>query len=362
MTIPIEGYAVVMLKSRIQHLLDDGTLKPANCKTIADDHLWSSSFMTQEDAFKYRESLEELDINGTQGPDSDLVIVNEFDQSVTPYCEWLASTRWEKAIIAWKVGTDPQNLFTYEGWDPKVGSGLLYGTKEDMKDMEFVRVEGNVEVYRDKNSGKELFIGRTSTPVEAYYKTASEIIQKHFHNPGQPFLTGQAAIDVQEALTLLDQVLAEEPDWWNALWFYGKGHSSLGNTEKAYEAFRRAFELEKGVEAIPRELAGACLSLNKFDEAVEVNQHAASLQPDNSPTIGNLAIAYLLAGKLPEAEKTIRAALKLDPQDKINHNIQNIINDVSNGDRPQPKSFDELIKPKSIPKADKKKPWQFWKK
>ncbi|WP_339745599.1 tetratricopeptide repeat protein [uncultured Rubinisphaera sp.] len=360
MTIPIEGYAVVMLKSRIQHLLDDGTLKPANCRTIADDHLWASSFMTHQDAVKYRESLDELDINGTQGPDSDLVIINEFDQSVTPYCEWLASTRWEKAIIAWKVGTDPQKLFAYEGWDPKVGSGLIFGTKEDMKEMEFLRVEGNIEVYRDKRTGKELFIGRTSTPVEAYFKSASEVIRKHFHNPGQPFLTGTAAEEVQESLSMLDQVLAEEPDWWNALWFYGKGHSAVGNTEKAYQAFRRAFELEKNVEAIPRELAGACLSLNKFEEAVEVNQHAASLRPDNSPTIGNLAIAYLLAGKIPEAEKTIHAALKLDPTDKINLNIQKTINDVSSGVRSQPKTFEDLMKP--APRVNKKKPWQFWKK
>ena len=94
---------------------------------------------------------------------------------------------------------------------------------------------------------------------------------------------------------------------------------ALGNLELAYRSFRRAYELKKDVEAVPRELAGVCLELGKFNEAVSVAEKAVALDPGNTGLLGNLALTYLLAGRVAKAQKSIAGALKITQSDKINN-------------------------------------------
>jgi hypothetical protein len=126
MAIPIEGYSIVAQTARIQRLLDDHAFAIPNSTALGDDHIWSCSFMAQVDAEKFLQILADLGLNVSQGPDSDVVLVNEFDRSIDPYCEWLATGAWEKAVIAWKAGTRPESVVAREGWDPQVGSGLVF--------------------------------------------------------------------------------------------------------------------------------------------------------------------------------------------------------------------------------------------
>ena len=300
------------------NLLEAGQVQPHNGKHIADDHVWRCSFMAEADAKSFAKELEACDLNVSQGPDSDVVVVNEFNQEVEPYCEWLQIAKWEKAVIAWKVGSDPQKLFAHEGFDPKVGSGLVFQDRRAMDDLEFVRLDGNVEVYFNKKLGKEVYIGRTTTPIEATFRTACETIKSHFRTSGQPSLTGQDKEDVQQAVDALGELIKDQPDWWQALFFQGKGLIAVGKLEEAYRSLANAFEIEKQVEPIPRELAGVCLELGEFEKAVEIGEHAAALRPDDPESLGNLALNYLLAARVDAAKQTIDAALKLRSEDPIN--------------------------------------------
>jgi hypothetical protein len=93
MAVALEGYTVVGLKSRIDEKFAGGvealTQAAPNQMVLADDDLWRCSFMVCAEAERFVESLASSDLNGSTGPDPDLVIVNEFDLSVSPYCEWL---------------------------------------------------------------------------------------------------------------------------------------------------------------------------------------------------------------------------------------------------------------------------------
>ncbi len=342
MAVPIEGYSVVAQKARIIHLLEDDAIEIPNATALGDDDIWRCCFMAEADARAFIQSLEKLDLNVSQGPDSDVVLVNEFDRSVDPYCEWLVTAKWEKAVIAWKAGTRPESIVAREGWDPKVGSGLSFHDPRSLDNLEFLRLEDNIEVFLNKETGEEVYIGRTSTPVQALFKTASQAISKHFVTAGEEPVSGKEAEAVAGAVEMLERVIAEAPGWWNALWYHGKGQLALGNYELAYQSLRRAFDLEKGVEAVPRELAGVCLELGKFDEAVSVAEQATTLEPDNAGLIGNLALAYLLAGRLAEARKSIVAAIKIDRSDNINEYLGQIITEVADGKRPQPNSLADL--------------------
>jgi len=191
MTITIEGYSVVVKKSCIVDLLEDGTIQPPNRNHIADDHIWRCGFMAESDAQQFVEDLETAGLNGSQGPDPDVVIVNEFLQEVVPYCEWLELAQWEKAVLAWKTGTDPQTLVALEGFDPKVGSGLNFYDQSTMNDLEFLRVEDNIEVYFNKKLGREVYLGRTTKPVEATFESATATIRAHMRTAGEPALKGE---------------------------------------------------------------------------------------------------------------------------------------------------------------------------
>jgi tetratricopeptide (TPR) repeat protein len=345
MAIPIEGYSVVTQLSRIQRFLDDGLLKIPNATVLSDTHIWKCSFMASDDARKFLEMLEKLGLNGSRGPDSDVVIASEFDRSVEPYCEWLKMAVWEKSVIAWREGTRPETVTARQGWDPKIGSGLIFHDPASMQFLEFLRLDNNVEVFRNKKTGQEVYIGRTSTPVDALFRSATEIVRKHFVNPGEPPVSGSAAKEVLRAAGMLEKVVAEAPDWWNAQWFYGKSQMALGNYQQAHEAFRRAYRIEKNIEPILRELAGACLELRRFEEAVEVAQASVTLDPGNGELLGNLAVAFLLARQLVPARKAIDAATKLNPNDRINQAIARALGEIESGRREQPQSLRDLAKP-----------------
>ena len=72
------------------------------------------------------------------------------------------------------------------GWNPEVGSGLTFQDRSEMQDLEFLRLEDNVEVFLNKKTGKEVFIGRTSTPVDSMFSLASGVITDHYES--KPYL------------------------------------------------------------------------------------------------------------------------------------------------------------------------------
>jgi tetratricopeptide (TPR) repeat protein len=370
MAITIEGYAVVAQRDRIQHLLDADKIQPPNSRFLGDDDLWRCCFMTQGDAELFREKLAALDLNVAQGPDSDAVIVSEFDQSVDPYCEWLSLSKYEKSVIGWKTGTEPKTIIAHEGWDPKIGSGLEFHDMTTMDSLEFLRLDGNVEVYLNKETGKEVYLGRTKPSLDARFRESSATVMKNMVDTGHEPLTGIEFEEVSNALKMMDEVIAEAPDAWRPHWVRGKGMVALGDLDAAYDSFKQAFELESEDEVIPRELGGVCLELGKFEEAVKVSEKAASILPDSPTTLGNLAVSYLLSSRIEEANKTIDAALKIDQEDSVNQYISKAIKEVKSGTRQQPTSMSDLTgrsKPKSKtssvkkPSMRKKKFWQFWK-
>ncbi|QDU54276.1 tetratricopeptide repeat protein [Aeoliella mucimassa] len=360
MALPIEGYTVVLLKQRVAALLEQGKITPPNSTVLQDEHLWRCSFMAEQDAIDFVEQLAALELNTTQGPDPDVVLASEFDQSVAPYCEWLQLATWEQAIIAWRAGTKPDSVTAREGWDPKKGSGLTYGTQYDIEKLEFVRLEGNIEVYRDKESGKLLYIGRQTPSLQAVLKSASEFIGQHMIQPGRRPLTGELHTKMSQVVEQLESIREKHRDKWNLHWMLGKGYQSLGNNAQAYKSFRTALELNNNEEAILRELAGLCLTARRFDEAVGYAQTAASAKPDDPQVLGNLAISYLLAGRMEKASKTIRAAMPLNEQDQVNQHIYSLILQVEQGHAAPPRSLTEAML-SQVPVKRKKKFWQIWK-
>jgi len=346
MAIAIEGFSIVGLKSRAEEKFAGGLAAlletVPNATALSDDELWRCSFMVAADAERFLDQLQEAGLDWKPGPDSDVVMVSEFDQSVTPYCEWLRVGQIQKGIIAWLDGTTPRKVIAKEGWTPEQGSGLRFAEIDD-PNLEFVRLEGNLAVYRDKQTGAECYVGRSAPDPDELYKSASRIILANLVGPGEPPISGDAAEKVRSAVDDLRKVLDHYPDAWIVHFFLGKGHMAVGELEPAYTSLRKACDMEPDDEGPYRELGGLCLALGKADEAVQIGERAASLKPDNAETLSNLACTYLIAGRLQQALPTINAALKLDENDPTSRHLQRIIHDVMRGERPQPKSLADLM-------------------
>lgn len=356
MAVTIEGYAVVVQRQRIEHLLESGDMPRPNATPIGDAHIWRCCFMVHQDALDYCAQLESLGLNVSQGPDSDVVLIDEYERTTAPYCEWLVTAQWENAVIAWLAGTDPKKLTVREGWTPQKGSGIQRGGAIDVSELELLRIEGSLEVYRHKQTGKEHYIGRTSTPVDSMFQLATQTIRSHWREPGRSPLTGQPASDVRDALEMLQKCVVERPDNWRLHWFLGKGRAFLGETSAAYDSLRRAYDLASDEEPVSRELAGICLELGRGEEAVGYAERSVAAHPDSHEVIANLALTHLIAGNSTAAVKSIQAALKLAPNDDANRAIAGLINDVVGGRRLAPAKLSDVYA-----EPQPKRWWQFWK-
>ncbi|MCA9017856.1 MAG: hypothetical protein KDA77_21205, partial [Planctomycetaceae bacterium] len=71
-------------------------------------------------------------------------------------------------------------------------------------------------------------------------------------------------------------------------------------------------------------------------------RHAKRLKPEDMGLVANLALALLIGGELEEAAENIEVALAGAPEDPISQNLEQMIEDVRSGLRPQPRNLDDL--------------------
>lgn len=89
---------------------------------------------------------------------------------------------------------------------------------------------------------------------------------------------------------------------------------------KAAEAeFRRAFELAPGNVFVLRAVAGLVGTLGRHDEAIELLQKAAALDPLSTTTQRFLGLRCAMYGRLDDAVAALHVALDLNPKAGLAH-------------------------------------------
>ena len=148
--------------------------------------------------------------------------------------------------------------------------------------------------------------------------------------------------NLKEGIRYLDAVTKINPNNFAAFWLKGKAYQALKDSENAYSQFNESFKLNKEDPNVARELMIECLNLGKGDEGVKVALHALSLDKNNAGLLGNLALAYLIDGKLNSSKETIEKAIQIDPKDTINLNLKQIIIEVIEGKRKKPTKISDI--------------------
>lgn len=144
----------------------------------------------------------------------------------------------------------------------------------------------------------------------------------------EPAVDAEMRRRLLRATELLERVLGLRPDNWNAMWALGYAWRQLGDRERAYDAFGRAYALDPPDPDVARELCAECLALGKGVEAVAAARRACELDPGDAGLIANLALSYLIAGQIEAASTTIGTARERDPQDSITENLALLIGAV----------------------------------
>ncbi len=134
-----------------------------------------------------------------------------------------------------------------------------------------------------------------------------------------------------EGLRKVDQFLADHPEVWQGHFLRGWALRRTGDyaeAKRAFEAvlaFHRNGDDDGGAETVDRaglgdtlnELAICNLELRAYAEADRNLRSALRIDPENTKIMSNMAVLALKRGALDEARRFFRTILELDPNDPL---------------------------------------------
>ncbi len=179
---------------------------------------------------------------------------------------------------------------------------------------------------------------------DAIYHRGTNLISPHVNTSERiPKQTEATKAELREGIAYLGAVTAYNPRNWAAFWFSGKASQALGDDAGANASFKAAYELQPNNPDVVREYALSCIERGFGTEAVQATKHAIALSPRDAGLYANLALAHLISNQNREALTAIRAALDINPNDRISLRVKDIVRDVSAGRRPQPTKGADFI-------------------
>jgi hypothetical protein len=175
MAVLVEGISVVVrvasIKAKFRGDMEGFMDNVPNATFCADSDLVRVGFMTPDDVGFYIESLEERGlVFMEEGEAVDIVVVDQREGPTTP-CDWVELVKvhlgslGENTISACQLkDSNLDEVCMPEGWTYEESLSCAHGFvplgKED-KSLTFLRHEDGKDVYLNRLTGKEMFVGRT---------------------------------------------------------------------------------------------------------------------------------------------------------------------------------------------------------
>lgn len=349
MAVLIQATAVIARRSAVEDKLPGGVQawfeRAPNQTACADRHLCAMGFMGTTDAFAFVRELEQAGLEVERGGVARDVVVVDPSGRIRHECSWIDAGPYCGVTAAWLTATEPEPLVVPLGYRPT--DGVFSMTEEEAATrLEFVRNDGMVEVYRDRETGKEVYRGRTtraqppSEAVQARLRELFATIDPMLTNDGRPPRLGwRERRRLRKAIAELEQHAASLRAMWNVWWFLGMARRSAGDPEGAYEAFRVAYRAGPNESAVMREYSGQCLALGLGSEAVALARRNCAAHPDDAGLRSNLALALMVADDMPAAAEECAKARAMEPDDPVTAALERMIDDVIAGRRDRPTRY-----------------------
>ena len=126
------------------------------------------------------------------------------------------------------------------------------------------------------------------------------------------------------------------------MWQLGKIYQRLGQHDESLQWFYRAFEVNPSQPDVAREAGLAALETGHHRDGACLFISALENSPRDSGLRANLALAYLLDGRLDDALRESELAANQDPSDAVSANVLRLVRDVHAGRRFQPRTVTDL--------------------
>ncbi len=175
MAILIEGTSVVIKRSSINEKFEGGWQTfledmPHNAYCFVQD-IVRVTFMSPVDVRSYVKRLERFGLVYMQdGHAQDLVIVDQLSGMLAP-CRWaefgrvtLVEANDALVAVCRAVGTSAQEVSVPDGWSYEGTLSHTYAftpTEHIDKSLVFLRHDNGLDVYLNKLTGEEVYVGRT---------------------------------------------------------------------------------------------------------------------------------------------------------------------------------------------------------
>lgn len=147
---------------------------------------------------------------------------------------------------------------------------------------------------------------------------------------------------LNRALSLFERILQLNPENWSAMWLVGKVYQRLGDSTAALSWFERAYQVNPSQADVAREASMCAMDVGRHDAGIVFAHRATQIEPANAGLHANLALAYLLAGRVSDAQTSIEHSLTTDQNDKISRTLKTIIQHFAANGRTPPKTTSEL--------------------
>ncbi|WP_232517408.1 SseB family protein [Aquimarina aggregata] len=148
---------------------------------------------------------------------------------------------------------------------------------------------------------------------------------------------------LEESIKNFKKCLDIVPDHWQSMMLMAKSLQRLERHSEALEQLETALKIELENHSIAMEASLEAMHLKDLDKALHYSEESLKRKPNNFALIGNHAMNLLVAEKDLEAKETIDKAIKIQPNDSVNRNIESLIMDVISGKRQRP-MFEDAIK------------------
>lgn len=171
MPVLLEAISVVVRRATLEERYPgglDGYVRDCpNGTYCVDDHLTRVGFMAPPDVQEWVRHLEHQGLR-LLGPDGfDEVAIVDQNSGPTRPCPWIDWVEWfDGPNYAYLAGTSTDSgVAVPAGWTRETSlkqTGRFVPTDKPDTNLEFVRRDGHVNVYRDRRTGQEWYRGQTS--------------------------------------------------------------------------------------------------------------------------------------------------------------------------------------------------------
>ena len=353
MAVLIDAYSVVVRNSSLAALYPGGIeayeRDRPNATFCTDGRVSRIGFMVLSDAKRFVAELAAKGLTPARGGSAeDVAIVSQPDGLLQP-CEWLQIDHYRGVMIAWLAGSEKGDLYAPPGWtfDTRLERRLA---TEIGQNLEFVRSEDSIDVYREIATGRELFVGRTASfsPADHTHHNelcaqANALIQGLILLDGPaPGLDAEVRGRLEASIPLFEEAIRIKPGDFSAMWLLGKVYQRFDDYGRALEWFSRAHRVNPDQPDVAREASIASMELGRPQEAIPFCERAIGANPDDPGLRANLALALLFSEKPAQAKVVAADAMRLGPDDQITAQIAKFIDEVLNGTRPCPHHIRDL--------------------